>query len=70
MRSSPDSPQLVSNRVKSSPTSSRGQRAPPGRAWRLLHYAREGDTVVVTAIGRLGRSVAEVRRTIADLGEH
>lgn len=35
----------------------------------LLHYAREGDTVVVTAIDRLGRSVAEVTRTIADLGE-
>lgn len=26
----------------------------------LLHYAREGDTVVVIAIDRLGRSVAEV----------
>jgi DNA invertase Pin-like site-specific DNA recombinase len=35
----------------------------------LLHYAREGDTVVVTAINRLGRSVAEVTRTIAELGE-
>ena len=35
----------------------------------LLHYAREGDTVVVAAIDRLGRSVAEVTRTIADLGE-
>jgi DNA invertase Pin-like site-specific DNA recombinase len=35
----------------------------------LLHYAREGDTVVVTAIDRLGRSVAEVTRTIAELGE-
>jgi len=31
----------------------------PGLA-ALLHYAREGDTVVVTAIDRLGRSVAEV----------
>ncbi|OBJ86138.1 recombinase family protein [Mycobacterium asiaticum] len=40
----------------------------PGLA-ALLHYAREGDTVVVTAIDRLGRSVAEVTRTIADLGE-
>ena len=28
----------------------------------------EGDTVVVTAIDRLGRSVVEVTRTIADLG--
>lgn len=35
----------------------------------LLHYAREGDTLVVTAIDRLGRSVAEVTRTIAELGE-
>ena len=35
----------------------------------LLHYAREDDTVVVTAIDRLGRSVAEVTRTIAELGE-
>ena len=35
----------------------------------MLHYAREGDTVVVTAIDRLGRSVAEVTRTIAELGE-
>ena len=34
----------------------------------MLHSAREGDTVV-TAIDRLGRSVAEVTRTIADLGE-
>lgn len=40
----------------------------PGLA-ALLHYAREGDTVVITAIDRLGRSVAEVTRTIADLGE-
>ena len=35
----------------------------------MLHYARDGDTVVVTAIDRLGRSVAEVTRTIAGLGE-
>ena len=40
----------------------------PGRAAQL-HYAREGDTVVVTAIDRPGRSVAEVTRTIAELGE-
>lgn len=31
----------------------------PGLA-AMLHYAREGDTVVVTPIDRLGRSVAEV----------
>ena len=36
----------------------------PGLAT-LLDYARPGDTVVVTAIDRLGRSVAEVTRTIA-----
>lgn len=40
----------------------------PGLA-ALLDYARAGDTVVVTAIDRLGRSVAEVTRTIADLSE-
>ena len=35
----------------------------------MLSYARPGDTVVVTAIDRLGRSVAEVTRTIVELGE-
>jgi DNA invertase Pin-like site-specific DNA recombinase len=35
----------------------------------MFDYARAGDTVFVTAIDRLGRSVAEVTRTIADLGE-
>ena len=40
----------------------------PGLA-AMLAYARAGDTVVVTAIDRLGRSVAEVTQTIADLGE-
>jgi DNA invertase Pin-like site-specific DNA recombinase len=35
----------------------------------LLDYARAGDVVVVGAIDRLGRSVAEVTRTITDLGE-
>jgi DNA invertase Pin-like site-specific DNA recombinase len=35
----------------------------------MLEYARAGDTVVVTAIDRLGRSVAEVTRTIAELSE-
>jgi DNA invertase Pin-like site-specific DNA recombinase len=35
----------------------------------MLDYARTGDTLVVTAIDRLGRSVAEVTRTIAELGE-
>lgn len=40
----------------------------PGLA-AMLDYARDGDTVVVTAIDRLGRSVAEVTRTISGLGE-
>jgi DNA invertase Pin-like site-specific DNA recombinase len=40
--------------------------ARPGLA-ELLEYARTGDTVVVAAIDRLGRSAAEVTRTIADL---
>jgi DNA invertase Pin-like site-specific DNA recombinase len=33
----------------------------------MLSYARSGDTVVVVAVDRLGRSAAEVTRTIADL---
>lgn len=40
----------------------------PGLA-ALLDYAREGDTVVVSAIDRLRRSVAEVTRTIAERGQ-
>jgi DNA invertase Pin-like site-specific DNA recombinase len=35
----------------------------------MLDYARVGDTLVVAAIDRLGRSIAEVTRTIADLGD-
>lgn len=35
----------------------------------LLSYARTGDVVVVVALERLGRSVAEVTRTVADLTE-
>jgi DNA invertase Pin-like site-specific DNA recombinase len=35
----------------------------------MLDYARAGDTVVVAAIDRPGRSVAEVTRTIAKLGD-
>jgi DNA invertase Pin-like site-specific DNA recombinase len=42
--------------------------ARPGLA-AMLDYARPGDTVVVTAVDRLGRSVAEVTRTIAELDE-
>jgi DNA invertase Pin-like site-specific DNA recombinase len=33
----------------------------------MLSYARSGDTVIVFAVDRLGRSAAEVTRTIADL---
>ena len=40
----------------------------PGMA-AMLDYARAGDTVVVIAIDRLRRSVAEVTRTIAELSE-
>jgi DNA invertase Pin-like site-specific DNA recombinase len=32
----------------------------------MLSYARSGDTVIVVAVDRLGRSAAEVTRTIAD----
>ena len=35
----------------------------------MLSYARSGDTVVVVALDRLGRSVAEVTRTVAELNE-
>jgi len=35
----------------------------------LLEYAREGDTIVVVGIDRLGRNAAEVMLTIRDLGE-
>lgn len=33
----------------------------------MLSYARSGDTVIVVALSRLGRSTTEVTRTIADL---
>ena len=70
MRSWPRSLPSASNHATSSLTSSRVavNTDRPGLA-ALLHYAREGDTVVVTAIDRLGRSVAEVTRTIAEMGE-
>jgi DNA invertase Pin-like site-specific DNA recombinase len=35
----------------------------------LLSYARTGDVVVVVALDRLGRSVAEVTRTVAQFSE-
>lgn len=47
-------------------TSKRQQR--PGLA-ALLDYAREGDTIVVVGIDRLGRDPVEVMTTIRDLAE-
>lgn len=35
----------------------------------MLSYARTGDTVIVVALDRLGRTTAEVTRTIAHLTE-
>lgn len=35
----------------------------------LLDYAREGDTVIVVALDRLGRSLSGIVRTIEDLAE-
>lgn len=55
------------DRVYTDKLSGAANTARPGLA-ALLDYARDGDTVVVTAIDRLGRSAAEVTRTIADLG--
>ncbi len=55
-------------RIYTDKLSGASNTARPGLA-ALLDYARDGDTVVVTAIDRLGRSVAEVTRTIADLSE-
>src|SRR5450759_3005552 len=40
----------------------------PGLA-KLLDYIRAGDTVVVVALGRLGRSLSAVIRTIETLTE-
>jgi len=54
------------DRVFTDRLSGSAKTARPGLA-AMLDYARVGDTVVVTAIDRLGRSVAEVTRTIADL---
>jgi DNA invertase Pin-like site-specific DNA recombinase len=55
-------------RVFSETLSGSARTARPGLA-AMLVYVRCGDTVVAAAIDRLGRSVAEVTRTIADLGE-
>ena len=56
------------DRIFTDKLSGSARTARPGLA-AMLDYARAGDTVVVTAIDRLGRSVAEVTRTIAELGE-
>ena len=56
------------SRVFTDKLSGSAKTARPGLV-AMLDYARPGDTVVVAAIDRLGRSVAEVTRTIADLGE-
>ncbi|MGJ6122977.1 recombinase family protein [Mycolicibacterium sp. Y3] len=47
-------------------TSTKEQR--PGLA-EVLDYAREGDTIVVVGIDRLGRNAAEVMLTIRDLNQ-
>ncbi len=51
------------NRVFTDKLSGSANTARPGLV-ALLDYARPSDTVFVTAIDRLGRSVAEVTRTI------
>lgn len=56
------------SRVFTDKLSGSARTARPGLV-AMLDYARTGDTVVVTAIDRLGRSVAEVTRTIVELGE-
>jgi DNA invertase Pin-like site-specific DNA recombinase len=38
-----------------------------GGLYAMLSYARSGDTVIVVALDRLGRTTTEVTRTIADL---
>ncbi len=59
---------VSTDRVFTDKLSGSAKTARPGLA-AMLDYARAGDTIVVTAIDRLGRSVAEVTRTIAELGE-
>ena len=41
----------------------------PGLA-EMLAYVREGDTVIVVALDRLGRSLPGIIRTVAELTEH
>src|SRR6476660_2144747 len=59
---------VAPSRVFTDKLSGSAKTARPGLV-AMLDYVRPGDTVVVTAIDRLGRSVAEVTRTIADLGD-
>lgn len=56
------------DRVFTDTLSGSATTARPGLA-AMLDYARPEDTLVVCAIDRLGRSVVEVTRTIAELGE-
>jgi DNA invertase Pin-like site-specific DNA recombinase len=56
------------NRVFTDKLSGSGMTARSGLT-AMLEYARPGGTVVVAAIERLGRSVAEVTRTIAELDD-
>jgi len=59
---------VESNRVFIDKLSGAANTSRPGLA-AMLQHAREGDTVVVTGIDRLGRSVAEVTRTVAEFGQ-
>jgi hypothetical protein len=59
---------VAADRIFTDKLSSAVKTARPGLA-AMLDYARAGDTIVVAAIDRFGRSVAEVTRTIAQLGE-
>jgi DNA invertase Pin-like site-specific DNA recombinase len=61
-----DAAGVEADRIFTDKLSGSARSARPGLA-AMLDYARADDTVVVTAIDRLGRSVAEVTRTIADL---
>jgi DNA invertase Pin-like site-specific DNA recombinase len=55
-----------SQRVFTDKLSESADRARRG-LYAMLSYARSGDTVIVVALDRLGRTTTEVTRTIADL---
>jgi DNA invertase Pin-like site-specific DNA recombinase len=59
---------VAAERVFTDKLSGSAKTTRPGLA-AMLDYARAGDTDVVTAIDRLGRSVAEVTRSITELSE-